>query len=55
MTNDIGTYEIIILDEDGNIIHHHYMFNSWRKMAEENAAKSCKFWHGSNWQVVKIS
>lgn len=52
--NEIGTYEIEILNEYGHIIHCHCIINGWRSMAEENAVKSCKFWGGAEWRVIKI-
>ena len=50
----ITTYEIEVLNEYGNIIHHHYYESFSKDDAEENARKSCR-WHGGyDWRVIKI-
>ena len=50
----ITTYEILILDDHSNIIHHHYYESFSKEDAEDNARKSCKWHHGNDWQVIKI-
>ena len=56
MKTDYGTYEILILNDDGHIIHHHY-FDGFREEAMENAERSKTHWIGGpyTWKVIKIA
>lgn len=50
----MNTYEILVINEYGHIIHHHCFDSLSREEAEENAKKSCKHFGGCEWKVLKL-
>jgi hypothetical protein len=50
----MNTYEIMIINEYGHIIHHHYFESFSRDYAEDDARKTKEHFPGCDWKILKI-